>query len=267
VSAPAPRSSLARIIERWSATLGGGVARGSGPLLRIERGAPLLQGEPPVLLEEGVDSLLGEVGPLLARSPPTLGAAVVRARVRLEIESAGSGYLARVRYFGSALVGARYEAVVAASGPGFCLLPPRQEGGEVSQAVLLQPPPGDMAVVHVLAGRRPVALPLACVERALPDDARQAPSLRVRSLARCLAEEPVPAAGRSALLLLRSAGSQSALRVELLVGHGSERVLPAGPLLLGTPWLLGVVERGEEAPVPVVDPVVLVSRAQAHDGG
>jgi hypothetical protein len=236
-------------------------------MLRIDRGATLLQGEPPVLLEDGVDWLLGEVRPRLAPAPPALRAASVRARVRLEIDPAGTGYRTRVRYFGTAPECARHAALRAAVGPGGCLLPPRRTGGEVALEALLQPPPGDVPLVHVLAGRRPVALPLACMERALSEDAPPAQPLRILSLARCLAEEPVPAAGRPALLLLRGTGSALALRVELLVGHGSERVLPAGALLCELPWLLGVLERADEAPVLVVDPMPLIRGTEEHDGG
>jgi hypothetical protein len=236
-------------------------------MLRIDRGATLLQGEPSMLLKDGVDWLLGEVRPRLAPAPPALRAASVRARVRLEIHPEGTGYRARVRYFGTAPEGARHTALQAAAGPGSCLLPPRHKSGEVTLEAMLQPPPGDVPVVHVLAGRRPVALPLACMERALSEDAPPGQPLRILSLAHCLAEEPVPADGRPALLLLRGTADAVALRVELLVGHGSERVLPVGALLCRLPWLLGVLARADEAPVLVVDPVPLIRGTEEHDGG
>jgi len=56
------------------------------------------------------------------------------------------------------------------------------------------------------------------------------------------------------------------LRVELLVGHGSERVLPAGPLLQALPWVLGIVDRGDAAPELVVDPLALPAESAGEQG-
>ncbi len=262
MSAPAPRSPLSLIVGRWTWALGPGAAPGSGPLLRIERGATLLQGPRAPRVEAAGEALLALVAAHLAPAPAGLSAAV-RPKVRVALSVGGAGVLLAVRWFGSAPPAGECARALPALGEGACLFPPRVRGGEVLLQAALAEPPRRMPLVHVLAGRRAVAIPLLAVERALAEDAAPPGPLEIVSLARCLDEEPVPAPGRPALLVLRRRGEPLALRVELLVGHASERVLPCGPLLQAVPWLLGVVERGDDAPEPVVDPLALARRGHA----
>ena len=180
--------------------------------------------------------------------------------MRLHLTHGGAGLGARVRYFGDAP-----DPAFAASPElaGTCVYPPRVSGDAVTLGALRPYPARTLPVVRVLAGHRPVALPMASVLRAAPEEDTPGAGAAV-SLAACLGEEPRPAAqGRAAILELRTRGQPVSLRVELLVGHASERLLPPGPLLQRLRWLLGVIERGDEEPLLVIDPLTLLHDSRA----
>jgi hypothetical protein len=114
-------------------------------------------------------------------------------------------------------------------------------------------------VIQVLAGGRPIAVPMFAVSQAVSEDTLNSDPPLMRSLAQCLGEPPVPSqGGRTALLLLRRRGPPLALHVEALLGHSNELVYPVGPVLQFAPWILGVIEDKQGGPpVLVIDPLAL----------
>lgn len=260
------RAPLVRVFARWNELLAQGSPHGLSPLLRLERGAGLVQGPRAEVIAALLAPLLGAAAPLLyVAAPGSPAARGVRPKIRLSLSLGGSGLLAQLRYFGAAPQEAALCAALAALGAQAMALPVQSGArGEVCLRAVWMEPARRLPLVYLLAGRREVALPMFSVARALAQDEPGQDVADVHSLADCLGEEAVPAAsGRSAVLVLRRRGAPVALRVESLLGHGSERVLPVGPLLHGTPWLLGVIARDEQAPVLVVDPLALPALAPA----
>jgi len=260
------RPALVRLFERCAVVLARHAAGSAPPLLRLERGASLVRDERLEDVAALLEPLLGLAATRLHLPLPALRRARVRPKIRLRLGLAGSALAVRVRYFGAVPDDGSLCAACLHLGPRACALPAltggdahgaRLAAGEVCLGLLLDEGPRRLRLVRVLAGRRQVAIPLPAVVRAVSEDALEQVPPRTRSLAESLGEDPVPAsAGRPALLLLRRRGPALALRVEALLGHGIERVLPAGPLLALLPWLLGVLD-AQGAPVLVVDPLAL----------
>lgn len=261
----AAHAPLLRVFRQWSERLLEAAAPGVSPLLRLDRGAGMVQGAQAEPIAGLLASLLTVAAPLLYVAPsgaPT--ARGVRPKVRASLSLLGSSVLADVRYFGAAPADLSLRAAVAALGPQALALPPQLRARASHTQVCLRAvwtlPARRWPLVHLLAGRREVAVPMFSVARALALDAPEQVVEDIRSLAGILGEEPVPATrGRPAVLLIRRRGAPVALRVESLLGHGSERVLPAGPLLHAAPWLLGVFAREDQPPVLVIDPLALLS--------
>lgn len=263
-----PRPPLVRLYERWTALLAWHTAPGVSPLLRLEQGAALVREprvEPVGLL---MDALLVVAAPLLYVAPPTVAGAVLRPKIRARLTFGGAGLCLRLCYFGGAPADAALRAALAHLGPDVCVFPPRAGApagdaaelarGEVCLQAAWREAPRRMMLVQVLAGRLAVALPLFSVARAVTEDTLERPVANTRSLAELLHQEPVPAhEGRPAVLLLRRRGAPVALRVEALQGHAPLRVLPAGPLMLMVPWLLGAIEGDAGRPELVLDPLAL----------
>jgi hypothetical protein len=250
------------------------------PLLRLQQGAPLVR-------EERLERIVALVAPLLtvaaARLPrlTTLAAgARVRPKLRLSLGLGGAGLVAQVRYFGETPTDVQLRAGFTDAGPGVCPLPPLHgplapavgDGGlglargEVCLRAVAALPPRRLAVVRVMAGPRLVGLPMFSVARAVTRDSLEQEPPHTCSLAQILGEEPTPcAAGRAALLVLRRRGPVTALRVEALLGHGGERILPAGPLMSAVPGLLGVLDEDGGPPTLVLDPLGLPGLPQGDD--
>jgi hypothetical protein len=257
------RAPLVRVFGQWNALLRHAAPGEVSPLLRVQRGAGLVHGARAPIVAALVAPLLEVAAPLLhgaaAGAAPRRG---VRPKIRLSLALGGSGLLAELRYFGTPPPDAVLRSALAGLGTQALALPPQASGTAHGAEVCLRAVWNEAArrlpLVHLLAGRRELALPMFAVLRALALDTPEQVAVDTHSLAECLGEEPVPAAsGRPSLLLLRRRGTPVALRVESLLGHGSERVLPVGPLLHGAPWLLGVIARAEQAPVLVIDPLAL----------
>jgi len=264
------RAPLVRVFALWNEVLLRTSPPGVMPRLRLERGAGLVQGPRAEVIAGLLAPLLGLAAPLLyvaaAGSP---GARGVRPKIRLALSLGGSGLLAQLRYFGAAPQDEAMRAALAPLGEQAMALPPQllrpaARSAEVCLGAVWQEPARRLPLVFLLAGRREVAIPMFAVARALAQDEPGQDIADVRSLADCLGEEAVPAGGgRRAVLVLRRRGAPVALRVESLLGHGAERVMPVGPMLLGAPWLLGVVARDAQAPVLVIDPLALPALAPA----
>jgi hypothetical protein len=263
------RAPLVRVFALWNEVLLRASPPGVVPLLRLERGAGLVQGPRAEVIAGLLVPLLGLAAPLLfvaaAGAPAARG---VRPKIRLALSLGGSGLLAQLRYFGAAPQDEALRAALAPLGEQAMALPPQlrpaARSAEVCLGAVWQEPVRRLPLVFLLAGRREVAIPMFAVARALAQDEPAQDIADVHSLADCLGEEAVPASGgRRAVLVLRRRGAPVALRVESLLGHGAERVLPVGPMLLGAPWLLGVVARDAQAPVLVIDPLALPALAPA----
>jgi hypothetical protein len=262
-SARDSRPLLVRLYQRWNQLLLRSAPPGVSPLLRLERGAGLVQPSRAPAICASLEPLLGCAAARLSPSPPAL-VAVVRPKLRVHVELGGAGLAVTLCYFGSPPAEAELMAHFASPPDGPWVLPPRvSAGGEVSLRVIAGEPPRRYPVVHVLAGKRPVALPMLSVLRVDSADAAPPDAAQVPSLAGLLHEDAVPASGRPAVLLLRRRPTPVPLRVEMLVGHGAERVLPVGPLLNRVPWLLGCIARDDGVPVLVVDPLALLSAREA----
>ncbi len=257
------RPLLVRLFARWSQLLVAGCPPGVWPLLRLEQGAQLVR-------EERGEAVTGLMEPLLAAAaarlhvaPDHLAAAALRPKLRAALRLGAAGLVAELRYYGVPPADIHLRGAYAAAGTPALALPPVTVRDEVCLRAAWPEPARETSLVQVLAGRREVALPMSAVVRAVSEDTVDRSPEHTWSLAHCLHEEPVPAAlGRPALLLLRRRGPAVALKVESLVGHGRETVLPAGPLLEPVPWLLGVVAREAAAPVLVVDPLALVGASR-----
>lgn len=272
------RALLVRVFEQWNTLLLRAAPLGVSPLLRLQRGAGLVHGARASVVAELVAPLLAAAAPLLyVASPGAAPRRGLRPKMRLALSLGGSGLLAELRYFGTSLPDAALRAAFAPLGPQAQALPPQASAdshrSEVCLRAVWAEPARRLPLVYLLAGRREVALPMFSVLRALAPDAPEQAAVDTHSLADCLGEEPLPAAtGRPALLLLRRRGKPVALRVESLLGHGAERVLPVGPMLHAAPWLLGVIAREQQAPVLVIDPLALpaldgAARASAPRAG
>lgn len=266
------RAPLVRVFEQWNTLLLRAAPPGVSPLLRLQRGAGLVQGARATIVAELVAPLLSAAAPLLyVAAPGAAPARGLRPKMRLSLSLGGSGLLAELRYFGAAVPDAALRAAFAPLGPQAQALPPQAGAdphrAEVCLRAVWAEPARRLPLVYLLAGRCEVAVPMFSVLRVLAPDAPGQAAVDTHSLAECLGEEPLPAAsGRPALLLLRRRGQPVALRVESLLGHGTERVLPVGPILHGAPWLLGVIAREQQAPVLVINPLVLPALDDAARG-
>lgn len=268
-----PRPPLVRLFHQWNARAQSLVARDAMPLLRLEHGAALVREPRVARIEALVAALLAVAVPRLFIAERARASGSVRPKLRLSLSLTGAGLVARVSYFGVAPTDAETRAALAPLGEAVCAFPPRaarpdRPSGEVVLEAAWAEAPARIMLVRVLAGARPVAVPLGAIARATTEDLLDEPLEQTHSLAEMLGEEPVPATqGRPAVLLLRGRGQPVGIRVETLREHGVGQVRSAGPVLSALPWLLGVCADGDAAPELVVDPAALLRATAERDPG
>ncbi len=250
---------LVPMLRRWQ-----GLLRSFNPpapaILRISSGAAYITRARANLVDGAVGQLLGLAHPYLIDTDLAVPETMLRAKILLEIRRPWAGLLLRLRYYGDAPTRDHAEWARRELGSSAVLLEAVARDRMVTLGVLLPEPERELALIHVRAGDQPLAVPMASVAKAQPaqetDPAAYAePPV---SLAQCLGLTVPGSAVRPACLLVKTPEGLHPVQVEALEGHGRDVVMSPGPLFLAVPWCFGFIRAADQAPVPVIEPGLLL---------
>ncbi len=255
---------LVPMLRRWQ-----GLLQSFNPLapaiLRISSGAAYITRARAERVDVAVGQLLGLCQAYLIHTDMGVPETMVRAKILLEISRPYAGLLLRLRYYGDAPTLDHAEWVRRELGSSAVLLEAAATDRMVTLGALLAEPERELPLIHVRAGDQPVALPMATVAKAQPAqeaDSAAWPDPPI-SLAHCLGLTVPGSALRPACLLVKTPAGLHPLQVEALEGHGQGAVMSPGPLFLAVPWCLGFIHAADQAPVPVIEPWLLLKTFMA----
>lgn len=257
-------SELVERIKGWHARLCSNAPPEVNPLLRMQRGAALIQGERARRIDHGMSVLLAVAGRGLEPVLPDIAGVSMRPKVSLEVSADGAGLQVALSYFGRVPgVRAVREAREALGETAYL----RVEGGAghaIRLVLTRAEPPRSLPVVLVEVGGRDFAVPMHFISRAVPVDAcgsaqeqasGDATPRRIVSMAGCLGLTAGSSSrGRPARLITTAGDRDPALAVDAVLGHRRAPIYGTGPLLAVIPWLLGVIQVEDGNAVLVVHP-------------